>query len=155
MPAKNLAEMERRVQAFADERLAGRVAEHVLRLDAELPLERLTGTVAGWLRRLEPTGRGNAEPVLLARRVRVVAPLRVMKEKHIRLEVAPTETRVRMEPLKAVGWKMAEKAMEMAVGEGSVVDLAYKVRVDERWQTGRADGLGGVELEIAGMRTSG
>ncbi len=154
MPAENLAEMERRVQAFADERLAGRVAEHTLRIDAELPLERLTGTVADWLRKLGPTGRGNAEPVMLARRVRVMAPVRVMKEKHIRLEVAPAEARVRMEPLKAVGWKLAEQAAAMGIGAGSVIDLAYRVRVDERWQTGRSDGLGGVELEIAGMRAS-
>ena len=152
MPATNLAEMERRVQAFAGERLAGRVAEHTLRIDAELPLERLTGTVAGWLRRLEPTGRGNADPVLLARRVRVAAPVRVMKEKHIRLEVAPAGTSMRMEPLKAVGWKLAEQAAAMGIGDGSVIELAYRVRVDERSQTGRGDGLGGVELEIAGMR---
>ncbi len=153
MPAENLAEMERRVQAFADERLAGRVAEHTLRIDAEMPLERLTSTVAGWLRRLEPNGRGNPTPVLLARRVRLMAPVRVMKEIHIRLEVAPTGTEVRMEPLKAVGWKMAESAAEMGLEAGSVIDLAYRVRVaEERWQAGRADGLGGVELEIAGMR---
>ena len=157
MPAENLAEMERRVQAFADERLAGRVAEHTLRIDWELPLERLTSTVAGWLRKLEPTGRGNPTPVLLARGVRVVVPVKVMKEKHIRLEVAPAGTQVRMEPLKAVGWKLAEQAAEMGLEAGSVIDLAYRVKVDERWETGRhhsADGLGGVELEIAGMRGS-
>ncbi len=154
MPAENLAEMERRVQAFADERLAGRVAEHTLRIDGELPLERLTSTVAGWLRKLEPTGRGNPAPVLLARRVRVVAPVRVMKDIHIRLEVMPDETRVRMEPLKAVGWKLAEQAAELGLEAGSVIDLAYRVKVDERWGTGRADGLGSVELEIAGMRRS-
>ena len=58
-----------------------------------------------------------------------------------------------MEPLKAVRWKMAEQAAGMGIGDGSVIDLAYRVRVaEERWQTGRADGLGGVELEIAGMR---
>ena len=152
MPAGNLAEMERRVQAFADERLAGRVAEHTLRIDAELPLERLTSTVAGWLRKLEPTGRGNPAPVLLARRVRVVAPVRVMKDVHIRLEVMPDETRVRMEPLKAVGWKLAEQAAELGLEAGSVIDLAYRVRENERRQAGDAEEMGGMELEIAGMR---
>ena len=156
MPAENLAEMERRVQDFANERMAGRVAEHTLRMDAALPLERLTGTVVGWLRKLEPTGRGNADPVLLAERVELTAPVRVMKEKHIRLEVVPGGSGVRMEPIKAVGWKLAAQAAEMGLAVGSRIDLAYRVRLnermDERWQSSRADGLGGVELEIAGMR---
>ena len=156
MPAENLAEMERRVQDFANERMAGRVAEHTLRMDAALPLERLTGTVVGWLRKLEPTGRGNADPVLLAERVELTAPVRVMKEKHIRLEVVPGGSGVRMEPIKAVGWKLAAQAAEMGLAVGSRIDLAYRVRLnermEERWQSSRADGLGGVELEIAGMR---
>ena len=45
----------------------------------------------------------------------------------------------------------------MGLEAGSVIDLAYRVKVDERWETGRhhsAGGLGGVELEIAGMRGS-
>lgn len=154
MPAENLAEMERRVQAFADRKLAGRVAEHTLRIDGELPLERLTGVVAGWLRKLEPTGRGNPAPVLLAKRVRLTAPVRVMKDIHIRLEVTPAEMRVRMEPLKAVGWKLAAQAAAMELEAGSVIDLAYRVKENERGAAGREDGMGGVELEIAGMRRS-
>ena len=152
MPAENLEEMERRIQAFAEIQLAGRVAEHTLRIHGELPLERITPVLAGWLKKLDPLGHGNPEPVLLARHLRLAGPVRVMKDVHIRLEV--TATSVRMEPMKAVGWKLAAQAAAMGLEAGSVIDLAYRVRVNEHWQTGRADGLERVELEIAGMRKS-
>ncbi len=146
MPAGNLAEMERRVQAFADRKLAGRLAENTLRIDAELPLERLTAVVAGWLRKLEPTGRGNAEAVLLARRVRLTAPVRVMKERHIRLEVTPADTQVRMKPIYAVGWNLAPLARQLDLQPGSLADLAYRLRENDHPQ------YGGLQIEIAGVR---
>jgi len=156
MPAENLDEMERRVQAFADIKLARRVAQHTLRIHGELPLERITPVLAGWMKKLEPLGHGNPEPILLAKRVRLTAAVRVMKEKHIRLEVTPAETRVRMAPMKAVGWKLAAQAEAMGLEAGSVIDLAYRVREDERRQAIDANGAGmdGIELEIAGMRWS-
>ena len=41
LPAKHLPEMEQRLYAFAAKKLAGKDAEHVLRIHAELPLERV------------------------------------------------------------------------------------------------------------------
>jgi single-stranded-DNA-specific exonuclease len=156
MPAENLPEMERRLYAFAAEKLAGQEAEQVLRIHAELPLERVTPVLAGWLRKLDPLGHGNPEPVFLARSLRLAAPVRLMKEKHIRLELhsalhsasdaASPGGSMSTAPVKAIGWNMARRAQELDLDQGSVIDLAYRIRENDHPQ------YGGLQIEIAGMQ---
>ena len=152
MPAANVPEMDRRLCAFAAQKLAGQDAEHILRIHAELPLDRVTSVLAGWLKKLDPLGHGNPEPVFLARNLRLSSPVRLMKEKHIRLEVTPALTASpsappsRPAPVKAVGWNMARRASELGLEQGSVIDLAYRIRENDHPQ------YGGLQIEIAGMQ---
>ena len=149
MPAENLPEMERRLYAFAAEKLAGREAEQILRIHAELLLDRVTPALANWLRKLEPYGHGNPEPVFVARDLRLTSPVRLMKEKHIRLELAPTDqASISSAPIKAVGWNLARRAEELGLQPGSVIDLAYKIRENDHPQ------YGGLQIEIAGIEFS-
>jgi single-stranded-DNA-specific exonuclease len=149
MPAENLPEMERRLYAFAAEKLAGREAEQILRIHAELPLDRVTPSLAAWLKKLEPYGHGNPEPVFLARNLRLTSPVRLMKEKHIRIEVIPLEqTGIASGPIKAIGWNLARRAEELHLQAGSIVDIAYKIRENDHPQ------YGGLQIEIAGIALS-
>jgi len=151
MPAANLLEMERRLCAFAAHKLAGQEAEQILRIHAELPLDRVTPVLARWLRKLDPLGHGNPEPVFVARNLQVASPVRLMKEKHIRLEVAPaltlstTAAQIKLAPMKAVGWNLARRASELGLEQGSVIDLAYRIRENDHPQ------YGGLQIEIAGI----
>ena len=146
MPAANLPEMNRRLQVFADEKLAGHKAEHVLHIHAELPLDRVTPVLAGWLRKLEPLGHANPEPVFLARRLCLAAPVRVMKERHIRLDLIPDAgASAVVRPIQAVGWNMAWKAEELGLRQGSMINLAYRIRENDHPQ------YGGLQMEIAGI----
>jgi len=148
MPAKNLPEMQQRLYAYAAKKLAGQPAEHVLRLHAELSLDRVTAVLSGWLKKLEPLGHGNPEPVFLARNLLLAAPVRLMKEKHIRLELSPVlqTGAVHSAPINAVGWNLAARASELELEQGSIVDLAYKIRENDHPQ------YGGLQVEIAGIR---
>ena len=149
MPAENLPEMERRLYGFAAEKLAGREAEQILRIHAELPLDRATPALADWLRKLEPYGHGNPEPVFLARNLRLTSPVRLMKEKHIRIELIPAEgVAIPSAPIKAIGWNLARRAEELGLQPGSVIDLAYKIRENDHPQ------YGGLQIEIAGMEST-
>ncbi|HUV68473.1 MAG TPA: single-stranded-DNA-specific exonuclease RecJ [Terracidiphilus sp.] len=158
MPAAALPELKRRLRLYADEHLAARTPERLLRIHAELPLDRITPVLAGWLCKLEPLGHGNPEPVFVARRVRIVSAPRIMKERHIRLELAQ-ETRPDAQSesnpappptgstalVRAVGWSLAARTAELALTAGSLIDIAYRIRENDHPQ------YGGLEVEIAGI----
>ncbi len=63
--------------------------EPQLEFDAELPLESVTPELHQALTLLEPFGMENPEPVFTARAVRLMAPPQGVKDKHVRLRVAP------------------------------------------------------------------
>lgn len=148
MPAENISELKRRLAAHAEERLAAREPEHVLRVHAELALDRITPVLAGWLRKLEPLGHGNPEPIFMARRARLVSAPRVMKDRHIRLELAQDDSAVRGAAMRCVGWDWAGRCSEMQLGLGSLVDVAYRIRENDHPE------YGGIEIEIAGLRAA-
>ncbi len=151
LPAAALPELKRRLSLYAAERLAARQPERLLRIHAELPLDRITTVLAGWLRKLEPLGHGNPEPIFVARNVRLLAPLRLMKDRHVRLELAQESPQLAVAGgvLRAVGWGMAFRAAELGLVEGSRIDVAYRIRENDHPE------YGGLEIEIAGMEPAG
>jgi single-stranded-DNA-specific exonuclease len=150
LPAGALPELKRRLRLYSEEHLAAREPERLLRIHAELPLDRITPVLAGWLRKLEPLGHGNPEPVFVARRARLVTAPRIMKERHLRLELAQEATTAAAHQgssgvIRAVGWDMASRAAELALKSGSMIDLAYRIRENDHPE------YGGLEVEIVGM----
>ncbi len=159
MPAAALPELRRRLRAYAEEHLAARRPEKLLRIHAELPLDRITPVLAGWLRKLEPLGHGNPEPIFLARKVRLAVPPRVMKDRHLRLELvqepngsAASSVAVNgssCSTVRAVGWGMAERVAALGLTQGSLIDVAYRIRENDHPE------YGGLEAEIVGMELAG
>jgi len=150
MPAAGLPELKRRLGEHAEQRLAAHEPEQVLHIHAELPLNRITPVLAGWLRKLEPLGHGNPEPIFIARRVKIASPPRVMKDRHIRLELsqdaAPAGRASGL--VRAVGWDWASRCMDLRLCEGSLIDVAYRIRENDH------PDFGGIEIEIAGVRSA-
>ncbi len=187
LPAEKLPDLKLRLRAYAAEHLAAREPERLLRIHAELPLDRITPVLAGWLRKLEPLGHGNPEPVFIARYARLVAPPRIMKVQHLRLELMqvalaqdatppsnpssvpsvaspaaepptpppntfPTRLPVSATPIasiRAVGWNLAERAAQLRLTEGSLIDVAYRIRENDH------PDFGGLEIEIVGLEIAG
>jgi single-stranded-DNA-specific exonuclease len=158
MPSANLPEFKRRLRLYAGKHLASREPERILRIHAELSLDRITPVLAGWLNKLEPLGHGNPEPIFVARRARLLTPPRIMKERHIRLELtqepppspAPPRPEEIVHPgsssaMRAVGWDFAHRAAALGLGQGSLIDLAYRIRENNHPE------FGGLEVEIAGI----
>jgi single-stranded-DNA-specific exonuclease len=92
MPAANLPELCARLDTYARARLTQTDFEPILDLDAELPFDEITPDLFQALRRLEPFGMGNPEPVFAARNLRLMSLPRVMKEKHAKLKLASQPT---------------------------------------------------------------
>ena len=158
LPAEALPELKRRLRLYAEEHLAAREPERILHIHAELPLDRITSVLAGWLRKLEPLGHGNPEPIFVARRARLLAAPRIMKERHIRLELMQEPAlgsgkSSAQEPvqagssssIRALGWNLADRASSLGLAEGSLIDLAYRIRENDH------PDFGGLEVEIMGL----
>ncbi len=148
MTAEGIPELRRRLNLHATERLAGTQPEHVLKIHAELPLDRITPVLAGWLKKLEPLGHGNPEPIFVARRARLVSAPRLMKERHIRLELAQNsvDSIGRVGIMRCIGWDWAGRCSALELTTGSLVDIAYRIRENDHPE------YGGIEIEIAGLR---
>ena len=148
MPAENLPALKQRLREYAEKHLPAGEPEHVLRIHAELPLDRITPVLVGWLRKLEPLGHGNPEPIFVAHRVRVLGAPRIMKERHIRLEIAQESLVLAggSAAIRAVGWDLAGRAAALGLKHGSLIDIAYRIRENDH------PDFGGLEVEIAGIR---
>ena len=150
LPASSIPELKRRLNLCAEERLAAREPERLLRIHAELPLDRITPVLASWLRKLEPLGHGNPEPIFVARNVRIASQPRIMKERHLRLELVQQSTTAEGFPAmsgvtRAVGWDMASHAQSLGLNQGKSIDVAYRIRENLH------PDFGGLEIEIAGL----
>jgi len=139
LPSDRVDELRSRLANYSASHLREEDLGNPLECDAELPLDQITPDVFSWLKRLEPFGMGNEEPIFIARNVRVTTPPLFMKEKHVRLRVAQAST------WSAVGWNLADRVRDMQLGPDSIVDLAWRLRMNDH------PDFGGLELEIAGI----
>jgi single-stranded-DNA-specific exonuclease len=91
MPSANVAQLRAELDAFARARLTAADFDPVLDIEAELDLNEVTPALFQMLSLLEPYGTGNHEPAFSARNVRLIAPPKILKDKHIKLKLKAAE----------------------------------------------------------------
>jgi single-stranded-DNA-specific exonuclease len=89
LPSANVERLRAHLDGYARERLTPADFEPQMEFDRELPLREVTPELHRALLLLEPFGMDNREPVFAARGVRLMAPPQAVKDKHVRLRVAP------------------------------------------------------------------
>jgi single-stranded-DNA-specific exonuclease len=144
LPAERVEELKSHLEAWAT--LNVEETAPILRCHAVLPLDQITDALYGWLRRLEPVGNGNEEPVFVAYNVRLAAPARAIKDRHVCLQLAQG---ARGASWSALGWDWAARVQVLGLEQGSVIHLAYKLRQNQHPEHG------GLELEIADLAPAG
>ncbi len=87
MPSANVPQLRAELDAFARARLTKADFDPVLEVEAELDLDEITPGLFQVLRLLEPYGTGNHEPAFSCRGVRLIAPPKILKDKHIKLKL--------------------------------------------------------------------
>jgi single-stranded-DNA-specific exonuclease len=177
MPASNLSQLCSRLDTYARARLTLADFEPVLDLDAGLALDEITPELFHGLRRLEPFGMGNPEPIFSARNVLLMAPPRVMKEKHVKLRLCAPAVAHSNEELSeaaalvtprchpdsavlprvhaqgsnaiynALGWRMAERIQQAELIPGDFLDIAFTVDHNDHPE------FGGLELSLRDFKT--
>lgn len=143
LPSARVPELRMRIAALAANHFEHAEICAEVCCAAYLPLDRLTPSLQSWLRRFAPYGMENAEPVFLARRVRVSGNPRIMKERHIRLRLSHGPAGATWP---AVGWNLATTLQALNIGADSLLDIAYKLRETE------SSFSSGMELEIVDLR---
>ncbi len=147
MPSDRLTLLRERMQLYGSTRLTEVMLAPPLQCDAEVFLEDLTQNFFDWLTRCEPFGIGNREPVFVTRGLTLTAPVRFIKEKHICLQLEKAGEPSRFS---ALGWSRGidwpARCIEMALGKGSSIDVAYRLKAKTNPQ------FPGLELELADIR---
>jgi len=90
MPSANIGELRSHLESYARDHLSPGDFEPVIELDSELPLDQVTPELFEVIRRIEPFGASNHPPVFSAH-VRLMAPPKVLKEKHLKLKLSAAE----------------------------------------------------------------
>ena len=89
MPSTNVQKLREHLDTYARARLTLADLEPQLEFDRELPLDEVTPELHRALSLLEPFGMDNPEPVFTAHAVRLMTPPQAVKDKHVRLRIAP------------------------------------------------------------------
>ena len=159
MPAANIEQLRTRLDAFARARLTMEDFDPTLEVEAELRLEEVTPEFHQALQLLEPYGVGNREPIFSATDVRLCAPPRILKEKHIKLKLMPgpaaseksngngnREDWRRSITYEALGWRMAEALEKSPLLAGDALDIAFTIGSNDHPE------YGGLELTLCDFK---
>jgi single-stranded-DNA-specific exonuclease len=149
MPSDRMGLLRERMQLYGSTRLTGTMLTPPLQCDAEVLLGDLTQIFFDWLTRCEPFGIGNREPIFVTRGLTLTAPVRFIKERHICLQLEKAGEALRFS---ALGWSRGidwpARCNEMALGKGSFIDVAYRLKAKTNPQ------FPGLELELVDIRTA-
>jgi single-stranded-DNA-specific exonuclease len=158
MPSANVARLGAELDAFARTRLTASDFDPVLDVEAELDLTEITPALFQMLSLLEPYGAGNHEPVFRARNVRLIAPPKILKDKHIKLKLKAkgnaggeelrTEKRELRSVFDAIGWNMAERLQQSPLLAGDAIDIAFTIGHNDH------PDFGGLELSLRDFKIS-
>jgi single-stranded-DNA-specific exonuclease len=128
----------------------------VLDIEAELHLDEITPSLFQMLSLLEPYGTGNHEPAFSTRDVRLIAPPKILKDKHIKLKLKAngnflspelrTENRELRTVFDALGWHMAERIQQSPLFAGDAIDIAFTIGHNDHPE------FGGLELTLRDFR---
>ena len=147
MPSDRMKLLRQRMQFYGSTRFTETILAPPLQCDADVPLGDLTQDFFDWLRRCEPFGIGNREPVFVTRGLTLTAPVRLIKEKHVCLQLEKVGETLRFS---ALGWSRGidwpTRCTEMALDKGSLIDVAYRLKAKNNPQ------FPGLELELVDIR---
>ncbi len=149
LPSSRIELLRERMRLYDASRFTETMLAPPLQCEGELRLSDLTPEFFDWLTRCEPFGVGNREPIFVTFKLTLAAPVRLIKEKHICLELEQAGEPRRFS---ALGWSRTidwpARCAQMALGKGSLIDVAYRVKAKTNPQ------FPGLELELVDIRSS-
>lgn len=147
LPSYRVNILRERLEAYGLPLSTEAAPTSIIECEAELALTDLSFDLTNWLERCGPYGIGNREPIFITRNATLTAPARIIKDKHICLDLAQPNGGPR---LSALGWSRATdwptRCTELQLTAGTRIDIAYRLRAKSNPQ------YPGLELELADLR---
>ncbi|ABF43172.1 exonuclease RecJ [Candidatus Koribacter versatilis Ellin345] len=128
LPEDRLPQLREKLEAYARQHLkpADFVPEMVY--DTELPLSDVSEKLYLMLQKLEPFGMSNPQPVFVSRGARLAGPARTLKEKHVKMRLAPQSNGGFQRSFEALAWRKNEKLQaEPPLNMGDLLDVAFTI----------------------------
>jgi single-stranded-DNA-specific exonuclease len=143
-----------RMKSYAAARLTTSLLLPQLHYDAELTFADFTPGLAGWISRCAPFGIGNPEPIFVTRNAVIAAPVRLIQEKHICLQLMQFGCAQPASAIPALGWSRGlanwpALCARHGLTQGSAVDVLYRIRKNSGPYAGPH--FGGLELELCAL----
>ncbi|HEU4636250.1 MAG TPA: single-stranded-DNA-specific exonuclease RecJ [Edaphobacter sp.] len=148
LPSAHVPLLRERLERHSAAALDHQLLVPALDYDAEVDLAEVSMQMHEWLERCGPFGMGNREPVFVSRGVGLGADVRIIKDRHVCLELLGGAKR-----FSTLGWSRTSTdwpalCRQFELRAGSVVDVAYRIRArNDAWHTG-------IELELVDLRRS-
>jgi single-stranded-DNA-specific exonuclease len=154
LPCDRLALLRARMKSYSASRLTTSLLLPQRGYDAELTFADFTPELAGWTARCGPFGIGNPEPIFATRNAVIAAPIRLIQEKHLCLQLMGSGCTQTGSAIPALGWSRGPAdwpALCAAHGltQGSAVDVLYRIRKNSGPYAGPH--FGGLELELCAL----
>jgi single-stranded-DNA-specific exonuclease len=146
LPNAKIQELRSRLDAYARERLTQEDLVPILEAESEIELSGITPDLIRTVQNMEPFGVGNREPVFVSRNLRVLAPPKTIKEKHVKLRIEQMEGKAMR--FNAMAWRLAERITTEGILANDSIDLAFTL--DENTHPE----FGGIELKVCDFRRS-
>jgi len=146
LPTDRIADLRAHLDNYARQRLTPDDFVPILEYDAEISLDEIKHDFWLSLQRLEPFGSGNPFPVFVSRNAKLLQPARLLKDKHLKLRVLPSDAVAGNGSWRrahdVLGWRMADRVAENPLLPGDVLDLAFTIDYNEHPE------FGGVQLNL-------
>jgi single-stranded-DNA-specific exonuclease len=131
MELENVPEFRRRFEEVVASRIRPEQLIPQLEIDQELDFATITPQFYEVLKQLAPFGPENMQPVFMTRQVRATGRPRVMKNKHIKVQLVQEGSDLTFD---AVGFDMADYFD--FIGSGMRFDIAYTLEENNYWGEG-------------------
>jgi len=124
-----IAALRSALDRYAREHLTAEDFVPSLQIDAEISLSDVTPSLLDQLSQLEPYGMGNRGPVFAARGLRMAAPPRFLKEKHIKLRLQQGGNG-RSAAIDALGWNWSDRFRDLGIDGTHTVNAAFTIELN-------------------------
>ena len=137
MPAENLEQFQQRLSEFAHKCLEIEHLKHLVKIDAEAPLEAINESLYEQINAIHPCGMENPDPVFWTANVRVIEQ-KIIGKGHLKFTVNTPDF---LKGVKAIAWRFGDYSPLP-----QYLDIAYKLK-ENNWRDLRS-----IELEVVSVR---